>query len=181
MNKSVDIFFNRDHKVTNDIYWHEYPDDVHSVASAAQSSFSIKVMQFIGLHELGHIVNGDFDIMDYHKMYMLKDDEKISNIDSISKSHELEYKADLFAFENLFANIEEDIQKWSTFYSIYYFFMWLNLIEYKNGEELSKIHPSPLDRACRLKNEMMKITNDDLGFLDLLDELDRKIQTYMES
>ncbi|MDP8171313.1 hypothetical protein QJU96_08435 [Pasteurella skyensis] len=174
--KSTKIFFEKDPSVIKDSFWYEYPEKVQAEANASQSAFVTKVLQFIVLHELGHIVNQDFEIMENHFMCMFQENSVKIQTNQIEVNHKAEYNADDFAFDNLFGDINDDLEKWSTFYAIYYFFVWLDFIEYRQGESISNIHPKPMERANRLLNKISKITNNDFNYLKLIEELNNKLK-----
>ncbi len=158
---------------TREIFWHDFPNDVQANASAAQSASVIKIMQFIALHELGHYVNGDFDIMGFHSYAMhSNDNNKIHDELLRVKSYNAEFKADNFAFNALFDTEIDDLSKWSSFYPIFYFYAWLNAIEKKDNIILSDMHPNPLERARILQKKLLELTDDeDYGYSIHLDNV----------
>lgn len=172
---ATDIYIAQDSNTTQKIFFDEYPAAVQSEASAAQSAVVVKVMQFIVLHELGHIVNGDLEIMGFHKRFMNANHKTVMNLPddvSIEASHQAEFAADMFAFNALFNYESPAISKWSSFYPVFYFLVWLDAIEKKFGHVLSNLHPNALERARRMQNALLEIThNDDLGYGEELDKV----------
>lgn len=182
---ATEIYIYQDSRTTRKIFFHEYPDNLASEASAAQSAVAIKVMQFIALHELGHIVNGDLEIMGFHKRFMNhcndSSEEILENI-NISDYHKSEFNADMFAFEALFDNDSEDLAKWSSFYPVFYFLVWLDAIERKFGEALSNQHPNALLRAKKMHHRMLEITNqNDLGYNNELENVILYFNQWVQS
>lgn len=177
---ATNIYISQDPSMTEEIFFFDYPADVESEASAAQSSVVIKVMQFISLHELGHIVNGDLEIMGFHKRFMnnnAKENHNLSDVE-VTNYHQSEFDADLFALNALLNTDISDISKWSSFYPIFYFLVWLNAIEIKFGHILSNQHPNALIRAKRLHTRMLEITNNlDLGYNESL----QNVITYFDT
>jgi len=178
---ATNIYLTQDSRATRLAYFDEYPPEIRAEASAGQSSVVVKVMQFIALHELGHIVNGDLEIMGFHRRFM-----NSSNINQVvlpdnaelKQSHEAEFAADMFAFNALFNYDAEPIQKWSGFYPIFYFLAWLDAIEKKAGSVASNLHPNALERAKRMQATLLVLTNqDDLGYGE---ELEKVIKYFAE-
>lgn len=165
---AMNIYISQDSRSTRAAYFEEYPPEVRSEASAAQSSVVVKVMQFIALHELGHIVNGDLGVMGFHRRYMnahLPDQPDLPEEAELQKSHDAEFAADMFAFEALFGYEATPIQKWSGFYPIFYFLAWLDAVEKKLDHTLPGVHPNSLERAKRLQSALFELTDrDDLGY-----------------
>jgi hypothetical protein len=176
------IYFTQTSNPTREIFFYDYPDDVQVEASAAQSSVVIKVMQFISLHELGHIVNGDFEIMGFHARFMNSKPDVSINLPKdvdVEQSHEEEYAADLFALNALFDNDSSHISKWSSFYTIYYFLIWLDSIEKKLGQKLSNLHPNSIVRAKRLQRKLLELTDGkDYGYIKHLDNIIIKLDKW---
>ncbi len=180
---AAEIYFSQNSTTTREIFFYEYPEDVQVEASAAQSSVAIKVLQFIALHELGHIINGDFEIMGFHARFMHTDKEnKAINLPSdtnIAQSHKEEYNADLFALNALFDNDSSNISKWSSFYTIFYFLIWLDAIEKRMGKKLSNIHPNSILRARKLQSRLLEITQgEDYGYINHLENIITKLNQW---
>lgn len=181
---AAEIYFTQNSTTTREIFFYEYPQEVQIEASAAQSSVAIKVLQFIALHELGHIINGDFEIMGFHARFMHTDDKENETLDlpkdiDINQSHKEEYNADLFALNTLFDNDGSNISKWSSFYTIFYFLIWLDAIEKKMGEKLSNLHPNAVLRARKLQKRLLEITKgEDYGYINHLDNIIIKLNDW---
>lgn len=178
---AADIYFTQDSDLTKEIFFYDYPDEVQAEAGAAQSSVAIKVLQFIALHELGHIVNGDFEIMGFHSRFMHEKDKHTDLPESIDigKSHEEEYAADRFALNALFDNDISPLSKWSSFYPIFFFLVWLDAIEQKVGQKLSNLHPNAISRAKRLQERLLELTEgEDYGYLNHLENIIIKLNQW---
>lgn len=179
---AAEIYFNQNSTTTREIFFYEYPEEVQIEASAAQSSVAIKVLQFIALHELGHIINGDFEIMGFHTRFMNTGKESRTNLPlnvDIEKSHREEYNADLFALISLFDNESSNISKWSSFYTIFYFLIWLDAIENKLGKKLSNLHPNSIKRARKLQTKLLELTQgEDYGYINHLDNIITKLNEW---
>ena len=181
IDKAMSIYLTQDSNSTRQSYFDEYPPEVRAEASAAQSAVVVKVMQFIALHELGHIVNGDLNIMGFHRRFMNSsylDQAGLPDNEELQQSHEAEFAADMFAFNALFNYDAEPIQKWSGFYPIFYFLAWLDAIEKKIGKVVSHLHPNALERARRMQKALLVITEqNDLGYGE---ELEKVINYFSE-
>ncbi|MFQ3248109.1 MAG: hypothetical protein ACI9SP_004769 [Arenicella sp.] len=166
-----DLYIEKDMEATREVYFHNLPEEVEAEASAVQSSVTIKVMQFIALHEFGHIVNEDRGVMSFNTIHV---QHKSSN-EAAEYSFEQEYNADLFAINALFSDDAPTLNKWSGFYSIFYFFAWLHSVEMKTSKPISETHPPSLDRAWRLHERLMELThNEDHGYTVLLKDVQIK-------
>jgi len=176
------IYFTQNSTTTREIFFYEYPQDIQAEASAAQSSVAIKVLQFIALHELGHIVNGDFEIMGFHARFMHTGENNIIDLPKdidINQSHKEEFSADLFALNALFNNDCSDLSKWSGFYTIFYFLIWLDAIEKKMGKKLSNLHPNATLRARKLQERLLEITKGkDYGYINHLNNIIIKLNRW---
>ncbi len=177
LDQVADIYINQDREATKGIKFDEYPIDVEAEASAAQSAVSVKLMQFIALHELAHIVNDDRDIMSFNHVEL--DENNPTNTDSTPDKHEKEFRADMFALSYLIEDLE-DLNRWSTFYPIYYYLVWTNAVEKKFNVNVSFTHPDSLVRANRLRERVSELTGeDDFGYNDYLDTCLTRFDTWM--
>jgi len=180
---AADIYFTQDSDLTKEIFFYDYPKEVQAEAGAAQSSVAIKVLQFIALHELGHIINGDFEVMGFHARFMHEKDGQTDLPDTvdIQQSHYEEYAADMFALNALFDNEISPLSKWSSFYPIYFFLVWLDAIEQKVGKKLSNLHPNSISRAKRLEKQLLELTDgEDYGYLKHLENIILKLKQWSE-
>jgi len=177
-----DIFFFQNSTRTREVFFYDYPQEVQIEASARQSSAVVKVLQFISLHELGHIVNNDLEIMDFHARFMNDNmgNEIVDLSSNFNQQHDMEYKADMFALNSLFNNNNSsELSKWSGFYMIFYFLIWLNAIEEKTGKLVSLSHPKPILRAKKLQEKLLEITNGkEYGYIKHLDNIIVKFEKW---
>lgn len=140
----------------NEIFFDDLPPEIYGEISAYQSKVSMMILQFVALHEFGHIVNKDLELMGLYKFHMAKvfGDEKISEQKELDKFWSAEYRADTFALAALCDRSKQSISAWGNFITIYLFFHWLNAIEKNTGRILCPYHPTPLNRANELKKYM---------------------------
>ena len=127
------------------------PAEVDGALSGAQSSIAMIILQFIVLHEFGHIVNDDLELMGLYKIHVAptrQDNESYEPNNTYWKS---EYKADEFALLSICQKAKNDISAWANFMGIYMLFRWFADIEKHLGKKLSEFHPPPLKRADKLK------------------------------
>ena len=167
------LYIHKNMQASKDIYFHHLPEEAEADASAAQSSVVIKVMQFIALHEFGHVVNGDRGVMSFNT----KSVHGVATTAELDCSFEKEYAADIFAINALFSAQTPPLNNWSGFYTIFYFLAWLHSIEMKTSKPISHTHPPSLDRAWRLHARMMELTdNEDHGYTTLLLDVEKRFK-----
>lgn len=153
----------------NSIFFKAATPELNGELSAYQSSIAMIILQFIALHEFGHIVNGDLDIMGLHKLHMVHDEDGSAS-GPVSPSYvEAEYLADEFALRALCNRSKKPLNAWANFSSIYLFFHWLDSVEKILGKPISNLHPPPLKRANRLHELMISIVGHESSFGSHLD------------
>lgn len=155
--------------------------DIEGEISAYQSSVAMLIMQFIALHEFGHVAHSDLEVMGLYKKHMASNEPCLINHQcDISKYHAAEYRADEFALLALCKRSNKEESKWANFYSIYLFFLWLDCLEKHLGKTLCPYHPSPIDRANNLKKVMIKVVKNDDKYMHHLEWLDKKVKDWFE-
>ena len=153
--------------------------DIEGEINAYQSSVAMLIMQFIALHEFGHIAHSDLGVMGLYKKHMASNVSTLeANNDVVSKYHEAEYKADEFALLGLCRRSEKEESKWANFYSIYLFFLWLDSLEKHLGKALCPYHPSPINRANNLKKIMINVVKNEDKYAHHLEWLDEKVAKW---
>lgn len=135
-------------KNANRVFFENTPPDVEGQLSAAQSSMAILILQFVVLHEFGHIVNHDFQLMGEYRFHIGQ-----ALPASCSPHHaywDAECNADEYSLAAICRRSRADINRWANFITIYVFFHWLASIEKATGGPLCPLHPPPQERADRL-------------------------------
>lgn len=130
----------------------EYVGDLRAsgeIASHVDSATSL-LLQFVALHEFAHAWLNHHGILDAHRLAMAG--KVVSNSDpaQFTRSQELEYQADEFAFRALIKRTRTIESQWAHCFAIHLFFQFLNAIEEKLASPLSALHPPPLLRSKRI-------------------------------
>ena len=162
-NDAIGLFLEPKKDAIKNIFFEpeKLPPQNYGHLSAFQSSMAMMIMQFIGLHEFGHIVNGDLTEVTHYKSHLttITGNEVIEGDHDYKKTWAREYSADEFAIKALSSRAASNEAAWANFLSIYYFFKWLDDVETKNKKPISKFHPPPMDRANNLLRIMKQTCN----------------------
>ena len=151
------LFLKPNREDLNEIFFEDLPPELEGIISAHQSKASTMMLQFIGLHEFGHLVHNDLQLLGLYKLHMNKiwTGKKFDFNDSEQEKHwDAEYEADIFALKALCSRSKSDLSVWANFITIYFFFTWLNDIEKVTDEIISPLHPPPKSRAENLREYM---------------------------
>lgn len=140
-------------KNANSVFFENTPPEVHGELSAAQSSMAILILQFVLLHEVGHIANRDFDLIGEYRFHV--DQASAAPSAPTQKYWDAENAADEYSLDAICRYSRADINRWANFFTIYVFFHWLASIEKVTGRPLCPLHPSPSDRGERLLGWML--------------------------
>lgn len=131
------------------IFFDHMPPEPEGMASAAQSAMAVLILQFVTLHEFGHIAHQDLALMDAYRFHIGANDMVPDG--PVADFWQAEYAADAFALEAICRHAKHDISRWANFITIYIFFAWLDSIETAIGQALCPYHPLPAMRAKRLE------------------------------
>lgn len=134
------------------------PADVAGTLTSASSANCTIMLFFVGLHELGHITNGDVDSKSGVVRFDIAASEPIyaRGIVNAKGNWESEYLADDFAIRKL-ALWSSDQNRWNNFATIVLFFEWLQHIEDELGKSICPFHPQPSERLARLWSTMQNL------------------------
>ncbi|NJA06846.1 hypothetical protein HC024_14110 [Methylococcaceae bacterium WWC4] len=138
----------------NEVFFGHLPAHVDGAATAAQSSVAILILQFITLHEIGHIARGDFSLMNTYSFHIANSNKGEIEHPNTEQYWEAEYNADIFAIKSICEHSKADISRWANFITIWILFEWLTEVERKNGKFICKLHPPPFLRLEKLKTWM---------------------------
>lgn len=152
-----------------EVFFNDVPPEIEGALAASQSAMAIVILQFVCLHEFGHIVHRDFNLMDRYRFHFGKIErnphalehqgDSAERSDGIliapvtDPSHQywtVEFAADLYALKAICSNSRSNISRWANFISIYIFLKWFEDVEAANGSSLCPFHPPPEHRAQRL-------------------------------
>lgn len=132
------------------------PSNVLAQIRIKSGALASIMLQFVALHEIGHIVNGDTENKNGIAFYSLNNSNSNNLQYKRLKSESLEnwpceYAADEFAIKNLSNWGKSDNACWANTAQIYLFFKWLEKVEEIKGGLLCEFHPHAKDRALKIK------------------------------
>lgn len=140
-------------KNANAVFFEGTPPEVEGALAAAQSSMAVLLLQFVVLHEVGHVVHGHFDLLGEYRFHL---GESCPCVTSATEKHwAAELAADEYALEAISRHSSATISRWANFITIYVFFFWLAEVERVVGRPLCPLHPPPQQRASRLLDWML--------------------------
>ncbi len=155
---ALEIYLHHNTKVIENMKFDKFPTKIAKELNSVQANSTVRLMQFIALHEFGHVVNGDFGIMNlYHDSFLGKEINIISE-------HEKEFLADQFALKCLLDNDNNTLSKWGSFYTISFFLVWVSAIEKILNTKISTVHPDPIDRIWNLYDFMIETHEDKYNY-----------------
>ena len=154
----------------NHSFFEGLPPEVLGQAEAIQSQATMIVLCFVALHELGHIVHNDHELLDVYRLQatnLFKSDDSLqdSAIDT-QPFWDAEYRADAFAIQVLCDKAKSPLEAWANFSQIQVFFGWLDDCERRLPQIFTRDHPPPTKRVERLK----KIMTQNVGLPDEVSE-----------
>jgi hypothetical protein len=141
------------------IQFDELPASIAGEASAAQSSMAILMLQFIALHEVGHIAHDDFKVMQTYSMHIANANLPGAiepTLRDAAMHWEAEYRADTFALDAICGHAKTDINRWANFIVIWILFESLAKVEHILQKPICPLHPSPIHRLQRLIDRMQE-------------------------
>lgn len=108
------------------IFFDHMLPEPEGMASAAQSSMAVLILQFVTLHEFGHIAHQDFTLMDVYRFHIGANEMLPEGPEA--DFWQAEYAADAFALAAICRHAQQDFNRWANFITIYIFFVWLDSI-----------------------------------------------------
>lgn len=135
------------------VFFQNVPPEVEGALSAAQSSMAILIMQFVVLHEVGHVVGQDFDLLGAYRLHL--DSAADPRLTARDQHWAAEYAADVYSLQAICDRSGADVSRWANFITVYVFFYWLARVEAVIGRPLCPLHPPPSERGERLLQWMM--------------------------
>jgi hypothetical protein len=150
---AIEHFLAPSSRHANQVMFEGVPADIEGSLSAAQMTMTLILLQFVLLHEFGHVFNGDFELMEKYRFHIASAEESTSPVRS-DQHWGAEYAADRYALSTICRNVRTDMSRWANFMCIYIFFDWLRSIEEKTGGPLCPLHPPPANRGKRLMRLM---------------------------
>lgn len=149
---SLDFFLYRNSELLQNMHIKIGDAAIETEINRYQSAAATLILQFVALHEFGHIALEHFQQLDKNTEFI---NIFSSSSHNITQTHiALEYQADAFALQGLMQKSHSEQSMWANFYSIYLFFIWLETIQQKQQMPLSQLHPAPGKRARALRKIM---------------------------
>lgn len=166
-------------KNANYVFFENMPPAVDGQLSAGQSSMAILILQFVVLHEIGHIINRDFNLIGEYRFHLGKTPAAPSV--PTQKYWNAECAADEYSLDAICRHSVSDISRWANFCTIYVFFHWLASIEKATASPLCPLHPPPSDRGERLLRWMYSHYPPDQQAINYIKQTQRILQSWSKS
>ena len=138
----------------NRIFFDAVPPDIEGALAAAQMNMTILLLQFVLLHEMGHVVHGDHSLMGEYRFHIAAASEPSPS--PTEKFWAAEHSADEYALDRILRRAGADTSRWANFVAIYVFFHWLDAAERVAKHQLCPLHPPPLARGEALRKLMLE-------------------------
>lgn len=179
---AIKLFLKPTREDLNEIFFEDLPPHLLGQIEAYQSKVSGITLQFIALHEFGHIVHDDLNNMGLYQTHLTvaKGLSNTTPTHLVDKYWEAEYRADEFAMQALCNRSTTSLSAWANFTAIYLFFYWLSDIEKIIEKNLCPYHPPPKARAMQLKEFMLRLYGRNQEAEELLKLIDEKSLEWMK-
>lgn len=183
--RSINLYFKPNRKDLSAIFmgFEDIPASIYGQVSAYHSAITTMMLQFIALHEFGHIVHKDVDNIALNNMYLaaIVGEEQIVVSDTVSQElWQAEYKADAFAMRALSSRSNNSSAAWANFLTIYLFFTWIADIERVKKEILCPYHPPPIKRAQKLLLVMHELYGINQEVQEMIDRINEWSQKWIQ-
>jgi hypothetical protein len=134
----------------------EWPQDIQGQFAVHSGALTSIMLKFVGLHEVGHIVNGDIENTNsVSRLAAVGDESSVVEyarpISEAEKNWPCEFAADAFATRYLCDWTGRPGSSWSNVAQVYLFFSWLEHVEKMRGRSLCVYHPRAADRKEAVK------------------------------
>lgn len=166
-------------KNANSVFFENISPSVDGQLSAGQSSMAILILQFVVMHEVGHIVNRDLDLASEYRFHIGKTPAAPSA--PTKKYWDAECAADEYSLDAICRHSRTDISRWANFCTIYVFFHWLASVEKVTEFPLCPLHPPPSDRGERLLRWMYSHYPPDQQAIHYIKQTQRILQSWSKS
>ena len=166
-------------KNANSVFFENLPPAVDGQLSAAQSTMAILILQFVVLHEVGHIVNRDFELAGEYRFHIGKTPAAPSA--PTQKYWDAECAADEYSLDAICRHSRADISRWANFCTIYVFFHWLASVEKVTGCPLCPLHPPPSELGERLLRWMYSHYPPDQQAIHYIKQTQSILQSWIKS
>ena len=132
----------------------DVPPELAGILASVQSDAAIIVMQFVALHEFGHVAANDFALMDRYKFHLGDNNGNPARPPATQDFWDTEFRADESVLRWLASADRTPESHWTNFAMVHGFFVWLADIETRLGGPLCPLHPPPVTRGRRLLSTM---------------------------
>ncbi|WGI21970.1 hypothetical protein [Amylibacter sp. IMCC11727] len=156
---AVNTCINRDASMLNVTKVSTGDADADGTIEAYIASANTLVMTFCALHEIGHAHLGHLADGHTRSMAAFNGSDEIN-----SSSIQQEFEADEFAMRALAFRSSEPERIWANFFAINLFFGFLNVIEYRTGEDRFSDHPPSAERSAALRKVVESMCPMPAGF-----------------
>lgn len=167
---SINFFLERDSSLLQHMHIRVGDPDTEKQINKYQSAAATLILQFIALHEFGHIALDHFGQLNKSAEFINLFSSAKNTSDT--KHHQLEFEADAFALKSLMRRSHSEQSMWANFYSICLFYIWLNCIEEKRNKPLSNLHPRPMERISALRKLMENHVGNAESYKPLFEKLE---------
>lgn len=182
---AIKLLFTANSQYLNEMSFEGMVPEALGQVDVVQSQATMIVLIFVVLHELGHIVHNDFEILDAHRLQAadLVDNQGRSSNNGLKTRIEREFRADQFAIDIICRKAKTELEMWANFSQIYLFFLWLSDCENQCGQPFSDNHPAPIKRAETLLEYVQSISHcseEVLSYLQWLRNVTKKWSAKMD-
>lgn len=153
----------------------DWPPEIEGQFAVRSGALTSIMLQFVALHELGHIHHGDPDTVNGVRCLSAVKDETVVEYRRSQTEAKVnwpcEYAADAFAVNYLCDWEGQSSACWPNIAQVYLFFGWLEQAELTVGRPLCDYHPSPAERKRAVVQQAYALAptgppSDFFGFLD---------------
>lgn len=154
----------------------DWPEQVFAEFDFHSASLAAIILQFVAIHEFGHVVHGDVDSEDGFRFYAGLSTAPVvyrRGRTTAKDNWGCEYNADAFAIEKLCDWRSGKPSCWSNVAQIYLFFSWLETIETRIGKSFIPIHPPAgmRKKAIVSKSHQCAATQPPEDYFGVIDEM----------
>lgn len=152
---AIALFLTPDYHCRKALFFKGMPAEIQGELAYHQHSISTMILKFVALHEFGHIINDDLNILSLHSAHFyVEEDLQNEATTDYSVYWALELKADEFALNSLCSHLSDSTGIWANFSAVYLFFYFLSDLEVIKKKPLSPSHPPAKYRAKTLLKYM---------------------------
>lgn len=134
----------------NAVFFDGVPPEIEGLLAAAQMRMTILLMQFVLLHEVGHILHRDFALMGAYRFHIAQDPNITPTPTTTDRWWAAEEAADTFALAAICRQATSDLGRWANAIAVCVLFDWFRTVEDILGRPLCPLHPPPARRGERL-------------------------------